>query len=437
MTIKPSEAQLRKGEVRPVTVEILKGCIDIVNYGVTSPALVDTGATVSCINQKYYESLAQHHKVQTSPIKLRIYVADGGVCHVRKAATISFLVAGRSFTHQFVILSGCNRPFILGTDFFKKHWANIDYDKRHLPKVMPTRAIRSTTIPPHEEYTLTCEVTCMEDVEGIQGVTDNMDRRYTVPFLVQRSRVIPVNKNRHPCKILNTSSRPYKIRKGQIIALFTKASDEDFEPYTLRGDEATVNEMVPERKPSRRSKFIPPRDAGREENEEDMDDVELERAAYTRKEALDPGLDYAPNVKAKKVLTKEQEPRLKALLDKYEKAFVGPDGKLGTTPLYEHCIQMKPGVVPCNHQPFRATPEKEQQLNEKCRELEGQDIIEETTDGPWSSRSFCVHKASGGVRLVTDFRYVNANIINQALISPNMDVCLESVGEMRPTVFSK
>ena len=117
---------------------------------------------------------------------------------------------------------------------------------------------------------------------------------------------------------------------------------------------------------------------------------------------------------------------------------MGKDNKIGRTHLYTHKIELKPDAKPMQFYPFRMAPHKAELMEEECRKLVEQDILEETNTGPWSSRSFLVEKKGGqGHRLVTDLRYVNSQVINQALTSPRADDSLEMIGEMRPAVFSK
>ena len=62
-----------------------------------------------------------------------------------------------------------------------------------------------------------------------------------------------------------------------------------------------------------------------------------------------------------------------------------------------------------------------------------QGLIEKAIDGPWSSPALLVKKASGGFKLVIDYRALNAATILQVLRVPRLDDVLDSVGEKSPS----
>ena len=132
-----------------------------------------------------------------------------------------------------------------------------------------------------------------------------------------------------------------------------------------------------------------------------------------------------------------EKERLDLLLDKYKGIFLETDNKLGLVDVYEHNIDLIPGAVPCNNLPYRKSPEQQELFERHCEDLVKQGVLEKTNTGPWSSRSFLVQKANKKWRLVSDFRYLNENIVNKALGAPRADDALEMIGDMRPTVFSK
>ena len=74
------------------TVPIRNGCISVSLYHLTLPALVDTGASVTCIGEKLFQSLSRSHTIVTKQIRMRIFLADGGVRHVRKSAKLQFKI---------------------------------------------------------------------------------------------------------------------------------------------------------------------------------------------------------------------------------------------------------------------------------------------------------------------------------------------------------
>ena len=396
------------------TVPIRNGCISVSLYHLTLPALVDTGASVCCIGEKLFQSLSRSHAIVTKQIRMKIYLADGGVRHVRKSAKIQFKIGNTLFTQEFVIMPTISEPLILGTNFLRKAKSKISFEEDLTQENKPIRAIKQITIPPFSEACLTGQITCIDSFLQIPGVTENFQANTTRPFLVQRALVSPNIQNRHPVVLLNTSANYVKIHKGEIVALFRKSKESDFietqrQPTNVNSEKQYTPQSI---------------------------------NAMKESVAHDAEIDHSTQMDSKITLTTEEQNRLDNLLKEYEDIFVGKDGNIGLTNLYEHTIELKPDAVPCHFLPYRMAPDKARQMEETCREYVKQGILEETNSGPWASRAFLLQKYDtdgnkSAVRLISDFRHLNTSIIKQSLGSPRADMSLEMIGHLKPTLFSK
>ena len=401
-----------------VSVPIRNGCVSASMYHLTLPALVDTGASVSCMGEKLFQSLSRSHTLVTKQIRMKIYLADGGLRHVRKSAKIQFRIGNIPFTQDFVIMPTISEPLILGTNFLRRTKSKISFADDPAQENKPVRAVRQITIPPFSETCLTGEITCIHSLSDIPGVTENLKTSQGRPFLVQRALVNPNCQNRHPVVLLNTTPNYVKIHKGEIVALFSKSKESDFlEPSHPTSDKSL------DKKPE--TEYIP-------------------QTISAMKESIahDAEIDLSPQTESSITLTEPEQERLQKLLKEYEDIFVGNDGKIGLTNLYEHTIELKPDAVPCHFLPYRMAPDKARVMEETCQEYVKQGILEETTSGPWASRAFLLQKydADGnksGVRLISDFRHLNTSIIKQSLGSPRADMSLEMIGDLKPAIFSK
>ena len=401
------------------TVPIRNGCISVSLYHLTLPALVDTGASVCCIGEKLFQSLSRSHTIVTKQIRMKIYLADGGVRHVRKSAKLQFKIGNIPFTQDCVIMSTISEPLILGTNFLRKAKSKISFEEDLTQENKPIRAIKQMTIPPFSEACLTAEITCTESLLETPGVTENFKTSEIRPFLIQRALVSPNSQNRHPAVLLNTTSNYVKIHKGEIVALFRKSKESDFiEP--------------PQNKPRK------------EPQSADSETEYIPQSINAMKESVahNAEIDHSMQTESRITLTNEEQKQLENLLKEYEDIFVGKDGKIGLTNLYEHTIELKSDAVPCHFLPYRMAPDKARLMEETCQEYVKQGILEETTSGPWASRAFLLQKydADGnksGVRLISDFRHLNTSIIKQSLGSPRADTSLEMIGHLKPAIFSK
>jgi hypothetical protein len=343
------------GEQNVLSVNMVNGNIDLQFYDMYIPSLIDTGATISCIRASLVPTLAKVVQTHHTKVKLRIYLADGSVCHVTKAVKLKFKIQGRTFAHQFALLPELTQPIVLGTDFLAKTSSKIEYSNDPTPKVQPIRAVRSFTIPPFSERAVTAQVTCLHSVNMVDGITDNMDRDSKFSqYLVQRSVVTPNDKNRHPLILLNISSRPCKIRKGEIIAVFTKINidkatgtidTQQDPPPNTESEEINQSSTGYESDTNSDHTFYVPTpdhsDYSDTESEDMMSDEEQQIHAMTE-DSWEPIPTEPPSsteTYAKpKSLTEAQYKTFCQLIDDFEDIFVGKDNKLGRTHLYTHKI---------------------------------------------------------------------------------------------------
>ena len=337
------------------------------------------------------------------------------------------------------------QPLILGTDFLSKTQSTIKYTSDPHPEYQPTRAVRSVTIPPFSELALTSQITSLQNLEDITGTIENLQRDREVAYIVQRAAVKPSHKNRHPVVLLNLTSRPIKIKKGDIIAVYSKADYPDDIPasninnnyiHNISACNTIINDTSDPEDIKRLMAESPTPSICAESDTEDIEDfTPLETTPPTQHPTQESSVNTA--LADSPLLDQHQKQRFTQLLTNYEDVFVQKDGQLGITPLYTHEIHLKPDATPCHYYPFRSSPQNSELLEQHCEKLVNQGVLEETTSGPWASRSFLVEKKDGKHRLVTDFRYLNSCMINQALISPRADDSIEMIGQMKPAVFSK
>ena len=160
------------GEQKVTEVPIVNGCIDVTFANLAYPALVDTGANVSCIVEGILPTIEKVTKIQYVRVKMRISLADGTFRHIRKAAIVSFKINKVKFSQTFAIFQHSDFPIILGTDFLFKCKSNIQFDHDPTPDHQPIRATKNITIPPYSELALTGSVNCLNSVHQTQGITD-------------------------------------------------------------------------------------------------------------------------------------------------------------------------------------------------------------------------------------------------------------------------
>ena len=136
-------------------------------------------------------------------------------------------------------------------------------------------------------------------------------------------------------------------------------------------------------------------------------------------------------------VTSEQRKQLQALTREFSDCFVNlNDKQLGLTDKTTCKIETFPNTKPSYKLPYRSSPIMRQEMDKIVNQQLQQGLIEEADDGAWASPALLVKKASGGYRLVIDYRALNAATIPQSLRIPRLDEVLDCVGETKPKFFS-
>ena len=133
----------------------------------------------------------------------------------------------------------------------------------------------------------------------------------------------------------------------------------------------------------------------------------------------------------------DQKQQLQDLINQYSDCFVNPiTNQLGLTNLHSHKIEVYPGAKAVHRLPYRASPQHREQMKKLVHEQLHQGVLEETDEGDWASPALLVRKSNGDMRMVIDYRALNAVTIPKYLRIPRLDEILDDVGQNRPKYFS-
>ncbi|XP_047031984.1 probable serine/threonine-protein kinase dyrk1 isoform X2 [Helicoverpa zea] len=99
-------------------------------------ALVDTGASISCLSEAFISELNIKYTKNSS---YEASSVSGAQLHVLGETYINFLINSCFFSHKFLIIKNINQNLILGRDFLCKNNCLIDFSKNHL--ILKTRFI--------------------------------------------------------------------------------------------------------------------------------------------------------------------------------------------------------------------------------------------------------------------------------------------------------
>ena len=103
--------------------DTVKGQIDITMSNVVAKALVDTGASVSCIETSLFEKLFSPAKYPLQKSTHILSHAGGGKLLPVGACQLPFSLNGYVFHQLFTVTNGLSPSIILGRDFLSKYQA--------------------------------------------------------------------------------------------------------------------------------------------------------------------------------------------------------------------------------------------------------------------------------------------------------------------------
>ena len=89
-------------------------------------SLVDTGAEVSLMHRRVYDSLLVKPKLQFKRINLS--GVSGGALKIDGCINLKFTIGGIEMQHMFYVVKDMSRNLILGTDWLRQHGVWIYYD---------------------------------------------------------------------------------------------------------------------------------------------------------------------------------------------------------------------------------------------------------------------------------------------------------------------
>ena len=204
-------------------------------------ALVDTGATRSCLSEEYYQQLLLPG---LKPVhKLQVRTASGSSLCPTGTVACDFKLGKQPFSFKFIVCRGLSRPCILGLDFLRKYkigigWSptgkfQLDLHQQVLVESVkvymsgPTLQTRQCiTIPSRSLMVLNAKATIDRHMEGgLHKVVPNFLLSDEYPELVLIPTIHNVEITKLECipyVLLNLSEEAIFLRKGEILGHLEK-----------------------------------------------------------------------------------------------------------------------------------------------------------------------------------------------------------------------
>jgi hypothetical protein len=135
-------------------------------------------------------------------------------------------------------------------------------------------------------------------------------------------------------------------------------------------------------------------------------------------------VEVDPFVQELKHLTMDEKQKLSKTLKKFPTLFGGGLGMLNIKPIR---LELIDGAKPYHARPFPVPQSLEAMTKTEMKRLTGTDVFNRSSDSEWAAPTFIQAKKTGDVRILTDFRRLNAQIKRKPFPLPKISDILRKL----------
>ena len=385
------------------------------NHANTS-ALFDTGASCSLMSQRSFLNAKQYGLVkQSHPVgDLALTNASGKPMRVDGVFTVQFHALNKKMEGEWIVSPDLQHGAIVGMNLISKYGMILD------PKAMCVR-VKET------------------DSNAIERVDMTQELDGTTLRTTQKRRVEPGVARRTKCQLTDKTGKEMKAQRDIMCEIAGIA-------VALRTDnEGTVNVWMPN--PATETLTIEEgtilgrvEELERHESftREEMTRISEAKATQYQAQGARREAPMKPDLieKAIRQAPTEMKPKLRKLLNKYGRAFrkdqfdtefIGGQGKPQAIKLKE------PG--PVYTQQYKLPLKEMETIKQHVFAWLKAGVIRKS-DSKFNSPVFCVPKENGKLKVVLDYRKLNAHCLPDKYDIKTIEQCLEEVGNNSATIFS-
>ena len=198
-------------------------------------ALIDTGATRSCMSKKYYKKLqlAKIHLLQNINVKLAI----GSNLTPVGLVNCTFELGRTKFRSDFIVCKNLTRPLILGRDFLIQNHVSIRYSEngRCILDCQQQELIASLNVEDKPQLSLTASMTLPGRTLAIIQVNNDLEpkqsgqiyeivpncfltEQYPNLYIVPMIHNVDMHKTENvPLVVINLSADDISLSKGEVM----------------------------------------------------------------------------------------------------------------------------------------------------------------------------------------------------------------------------
>ena len=417
--------------------------------GVTALNLIDSGAQVSVIPKRLYDSFDEAQRSELRPTTLSIKAGNGSDIKCYGIATVDFEFEDMNFTYDLCVVDDSVKP-ILGYDFLhhtgdatispSSHTVKIRGRTLKLVDPGATRVCNKVTL----EHTITisagCEMNTEAMVKGkrsVNGRTSVMEPARTVFYktgaLLSKIVVTP-DRNKVPVRLYNPHDEPIRLYKNTTLGILREV------------DETHVFKLPNEDR--MKTEADQPDDVTVTSNESDeewqtADEEPEEPYANIRKFATLP-TDENGDVDYNKMpehlqqlyeasieeLNAGQRRDLRKLLVDYEDVFARHSKDIGKAEGVKHHIDTG-DEPPVSQRPRRQPKAYTGEIQDQIKKLHDAGVIR-PSESEWASNVVMAKKKDGSWRMCIDYRELNRKTRNKGTyMLPRIDETLDALSRAK------
>ena len=397
---------------------------------VKAVALVDTGATISCISHSLLSKIQPKHVQYMHGDISKIYGVGNIVQDVSAKVQFDFHVDQQKFKNSFYTIQN-QYPLILGMDFITKYNGILDFTNS---TITLNNVIHEMSPPPRRSTLVKTKQAQIIDAYTSQDIPVRLSKPVqTACMLVEPisslTRRAPglelpiavVSSQSTVCRLTNDTDTPISIPAGCVIAIARNIVLNDVTEMIdfLDRDSEVVLQVNPE-------------DQAQVDDNDDFNDI-MPFPELADDDSSNP--DDNPNFDIDNpTLSAQEVAELIAFLVRNKKAFATTLARLGYSSEFYHTIDTG-DAKPVALRFYRTSPKIQKEIDTQIEELLKYGIIEASTSA-WASPVVMVRKPDGSYRMAIDYRLVNSVTSPQNFPVPRLSDIFDQIGESKPKFFS-